>query len=136
MEGLLHRNLTDVIVAAYQEKSASEFHLSPFEEYWKASLESPPERIYSELYNCDAFLKEKVHQLDDLPTVIAPMMFASDGTHLTNFGYASLWPIYLYNGAQSKYTCAKPTSFSAHHVAYIPKVGLITTFWKYKLMLF
>ena len=45
-----------------------------------------------------------------------------DSTHLTSFGHASLWLLYLYIGGLSKYTCAKPSSFAAHHLAYIPKV--------------
>ena len=51
-------------------------------------------------------------------------MLWSDSTHLTSFGNASLWPIYLYLGNQSKYTRGKPTSFARHHMAYIPKVFL------------
>jgi len=58
--------------------------------------------------------------------VIAPIMVSSDATHLTNFGSASLWPIYLYLGSQSKYTHAKPMSFAAHHLAYVPKVNFKT----------
>jgi len=50
-------------------------------------------------------------------------MLWSDSTHLTSFGNTSLWPIYLYLGSLSKYTRAKPTSFAAHHLAYIPKVS-------------
>lgn len=128
VEGLLHRKLTNVIVAAFQEKSANEFHLSPFEEYWKPSPDAPPERIYSELYNSNALLKEhehirrQSHSNCNLQIVVFPMMFWSDATHLTSFGNASLWPIYMFNGGQSKYTRAKPTSFAAHHIAYIPKV--------------
>ena len=49
-------------------------------------------------------------------------MIWSDSTALAQFGTASLWPIYLYIGNQSKYTRAKPTSMSAHHLAYLPKV--------------
>ncbi|THU97282.1 hypothetical protein K435DRAFT_857796 [Dendrothele bispora CBS 962.96] len=33
-----------------------------------------------------------------------------------------MWPIYLYFGNQSKYDRAKPSSFAAHHLAYIPKL--------------
>ena len=54
--------------------------------------------------------------------VILALMIWSDSTHLASFGTASLWPIYLYFGNLSKYTRAKPSSFAAHHLAYIPKV--------------
>ena len=52
-------------------------------------------------------------------------MLWSDCTHLTSFGHASLWPLYLYVGTLSKYTRAKPSSFAAHHLAYIPKSSRI-----------
>ncbi|KIO00412.1 hypothetical protein M404DRAFT_49710, partial [Pisolithus tinctorius Marx 270] len=58
-----------------------------------------------------------------LKTVVTAIMLWSDLTHLANFGHAALWPIYLYLGNQSKYVCAKPNSFAAHHVAYIPKLS-------------
>jgi len=130
VEGLLHRKLIDVIKAAFQEKSATEFHLSPFKERWKPSPDAPSERIYLELYNSNAFLKvheticKQPHPNCNLQIVIMPMMLWLDATHLTNFGNASLWPIYMFNGAQLKYTRAKLTSFAAHHIAYIPKVQL------------
>ncbi|PPQ78449.1 hypothetical protein CVT24_001579 [Panaeolus cyanescens] len=128
VDGLLHRSLTEIIKSAYSEKAASDFHTAPFEEYWRPSPQSTPERIYSELYNSDALLSEhqKIRQSPrpgcNLETVVMPMMLGSDSTQLTFFGDASLWPIYLHNGSQSKYVRSKPTSFSAHHVAYIPKL--------------
>ncbi|OSD02519.1 hypothetical protein PYCCODRAFT_1477774 [Trametes coccinea BRFM310] len=53
---------------------------------------------------------------------MAPLLFWSDATHLTSFGSASLWPIYMYFGSLSKYTRGMPTEFAAHHVAYIPSL--------------
>ena len=128
VKGFLYRKLVEVLKAAYQESSATQIHISPFEEYWKPSPETPPERIYSELYNSDSYIQEheKIRTQPrpdcELETVIAPIMLWSDCTHLTSFGHASLWPLYLYVGALSKYTRAKPSSFAAHHLAYIPKV--------------
>lgn len=128
VKGFLYRKPLEVLKAAYQEAPAAEFHIFPFEEYWKTSPESPPERIYSELYNSNAYIQEheKIRSQPrpdcELEKVIAPIMLWSDSTHLTSFGHASLWPIYLYVGGLSKYTRAKPSSFSAHHFAYIPKV--------------
>ena len=129
VDGLLYRKPLEVIKAAYQEKRAAQYHVSPFEEYWKPSHDSPPERIYSELYNSNAFLQEhaklrREHPHRGLETVIAPIMVWSDATQLTNFGNASLWPIYFFFGSQSKYARAKPSEFAAHHLAYIPKVNL------------
>ena len=62
---------------------------------------------------------------ETLKTVVVPIMAYSDLTHLTNFGTASLWPIYFFNGLTSKYIRVKPTSFSAHHLAYIPSVSKV-----------
>ncbi|KAI0083359.1 hypothetical protein BDY19DRAFT_857627, partial [Irpex rosettiformis] len=59
------------------------------------------------------------------PTIentIAAMMLWSDSTHLASFGTASLWPIYLYFGNQSKYTRAKPSECASHHIAYLPSL--------------
>jgi hypothetical protein len=128
--GLFHRRLIYVIKAALQETVAQSYHFSPFQEFWQPSPDAPPERIWSELYTADAFIAEheKIQsrpQDGGLENVIIGLMLWSDSTHLTSFGNASLWPIYLYIGNLSKYTRAKPTTFSAHHVAYIPKVSLI-----------
>ncbi|KAF8887132.1 hypothetical protein BD779DRAFT_1611603 [Infundibulicybe gibba] len=80
----------------------------------------------------DAYIHEhkKIHEeyhpqpaTPHLETVIAAIMLWSDSTHLTNFGNASLWPIYLFLGNQSKYVRAKMTSLAAHHLAYIPKLS-------------
>ena len=54
--------------------------------------------------------------------VVAPLMFWSDSTHLTNFGTAKLWPIYMYLGSQDKCLHVKPTAHVCHHLAYIPSV--------------
>ena len=56
--GLLYHKPLEVIKAAFQEPAAEQLHLSPFEEYWKPVPDSPPEHIYSELYNSDAFILE------------------------------------------------------------------------------
>ena len=39
-----------------------------------------------------------------------------------SFGTASLYSMYMYVGNQSQYTRVKPSEFTAHHIAYIPKV--------------
>jgi hypothetical protein len=128
VEGLLYRKLLEVIKVAFTESAAEQFHTSPFQEFWKPSPDATPERLYSEIYNSDAFIEEHIQIRSqprpdcNLETVVASIMLWSDSTHLTSFGNASLWPIYLYLGNQSKYTRGKPTSFAGHHMAYIPKV--------------
>ncbi|KAI9433094.1 hypothetical protein BJY52DRAFT_1132448 [Lactarius psammicola] len=125
--GLYYRKPLEVIKAALQELNAQQFHIAPFKEYWVPRPNGPSERIYSELYNSDAYIQE--HDIictqshnDPLEAVIISMMLWSDSTHLTSFGNASLWPIYIFFGNQSKYDRAKPTTFSAHHLAYIPEL--------------
>ena len=132
---LYYRKPLEVIKAALQESNAQRFHIAPFEEYWTPHTDGPPERIYSDLYNSEAYLQEHANlhgQIREDPQaleiVIISMMLWSDSTHLTSFGNASLWPIYLFFGNQSKYDRAKPTTFSAHHLAYIPEVNTILVY--------
>jgi len=68
--------------------------------------------------------RRQVNTSSESSPVILALMIWSDSTHLASFGTASLWPIYLYFGNQSKYTRAKPSAFAAHHLAYIPKVWI------------
>jgi len=127
--GLFHQPLLGVLKAALQETVAEHFHLFPFWEYWQPDPETPIERLYSKLYSSDGFAREyericsQPHEPEcSLETIIIGLMLWSDLMHLTSFGKASLWPIYLFVGNLSKYMCTKPTSFAAHHLAYIPKV--------------
>ncbi|KAF9539268.1 hypothetical protein CPC08DRAFT_651222 [Agrocybe pediades] len=124
-----HRSLVSTIISAFQDESANRFHYSPFRLFWKRPPTSIPERVISELYNSDAFIAEhdNISKLPPAPgppmeSAIAAMMLWSDSTHLANFGDASLWPLYLFFGNQSKYSRSKPSSFAAHHVAYIPSL--------------
>jgi Plavaka transposase len=130
VNGVFYRPLTDVIISAFQEAAAETFHITPFRLFWQRFEDEPAERVISELYNSDAMIAE--HQKIQvqprepgctLETVVGAIMLWSDSTHLANFGTASLWPIYVYFGNQSKYTRGKPTSFAAHHIAYIPSVS-------------
>jgi hypothetical protein len=132
--GLFYRPLMEVIRAALHDTAAEHFHIFPFQTFWKPSPDSNRERIFSELYTSDAFIAEHEKLCAqpretgcNLEPVIVAIMLWSDSTHLANFGTASLWPIYLYIGNQSKYARGKPTSFAAHHLAYIPKVRTHTT---------
>jgi hypothetical protein len=59
---------------------------------------------------------------ETLESVVVPIMLYSDSTHLATFSTAALWPIYFFIGLTLKYIWTKPTTFSAHHLAYIPSV--------------
>ncbi|OSD02392.1 hypothetical protein PYCCODRAFT_1498917 [Trametes coccinea BRFM310] len=96
----------------------------------------PPatQRLYSEAYNADTLkelddaiqlkAKDDREQDDppDLEYAVAPIGLYSDSTHLTNFGTASLWPIYFWILGLSKYIRAMPSSFATHHLAYMPSL--------------
>jgi hypothetical protein len=100
-----------------------------------SSAHCKAERVFTEAYTCDAVLEEEEQiqsqprNPEDSPTieyVLAVLMLWSNSTHLANFGTASLWPVYLFFGSLSKYIRCKPTTFSAHHVAYLPSVRCIS----------
>jgi hypothetical protein len=145
--GVHHRSLVEVITTAFQDDSAQRFHYVPHHLFWQATPESNPERVISELYNSDAFIEEYADLLKRPPSPgpaleigIAALMVWSDSTHLAEFGNASLWPIYLFFGNQSKYSRAKPNDFAAHHIAYMPKVDISVDtisnwFWSFHLKL-
>jgi hypothetical protein len=129
VKGIHYRPLTEVIKSAFQDATAKTFHFTPFQLFWQPFENQPPQRTISELYNSDAVLEEhaKIQSQPrepgcNLETAIASIMVWSDATHLANFGTASLWPIYMFFGNQSKYARGKPTTFAAHHIAYIPSV--------------
>ncbi|OJT06904.1 hypothetical protein TRAPUB_2244, partial [Trametes pubescens] len=95
------------------------------------SSSSPPIRVINDVYNANRMLREfaKIqaqprNPADDASVeyAIASIMLWSDETHLTSFGSAALWPIYLYLGNLSKYIRGMPTQFAAHHLAYIPSL--------------
>jgi hypothetical protein len=130
VDGIWYRRPLEVIKMAFAEPAAEKFHTTPFKEYWKPSNNEPEERIYSETFTADVFNDEyeklrttpREGPNSDLEPFIAGVIFYSDATHLASFGTASLYPTYMYIGNQSQYTRAKPSEFTAHHIAYIPKV--------------
>ena len=132
ISGLYFRKLTTIIQEAFASSLASRFHYSPFKLFHTSPDSGEQQRVYSELYNSDAFLKghdsiQRTPLPPDDPNckrekVIAALMFWSDSTLLANFGTAKLWPIYLFFGNLSKYIRAEPSSQACYHVAYIPSL--------------
>jgi hypothetical protein len=134
VNGILYRDVVEVITAELEDQQAfDDIHVTPYKEFWDPCPGEESIRVYSEIYNSDAMLKADMEMHDhldamppgpddDLEAFIVSALLYSDSTHLTSFGSASLWPIYLFLGNISKYTRSKPTSFSAHHIAYIPTV--------------
>ena len=134
--GLLHRKLTTVISDAFTGSLSHLFHFSPFKLYHKSPITNKEERVFGEIYTSDAFLSEheNVQRNSLLPPddpgcerekIVAAVMFSSDATHLTNFGSAKAWPIYLMLGNLSKYLRAQPNLGGLYHLAYIPSVGTL-----------
>ena len=129
--GLVYRKLTAVIQAAFSSPLASHFHFSPFKLFHR-SPSGEEERVFSEVYNSDAFIEEHDNvQRAPLPPdepdcklekVVVALMVWSDSTHLANFGTAKLWPIYFLFGNISKYIHGQPNSGACQHIAYIPSL--------------
>jgi len=131
VSGILYCPLLEVIKAACQSSKSEAYHWVPF----KLIHQTPLVYLwaYTDIYNSKSMLEEdakiraKGRHPDDNPdteiTILA-MLFWSDSTHLTNFGTASVWLIYLYFGNLSKYACGRPNACAAHHLAYIPSVSL------------
>lgn len=127
-----YRSLVDVILGVFQDHKALAFTGTPYTQWWKPSDDDEAVRVYGELYTSDAMLEAQA-EIDLLPLVdptieniIAAMMLWSDSTHLAQFGTASLWPVYLFFGNQSKYPRGQPSAAAAHHVAYMPSVRVST----------
>lgn len=125
-----HRSFTSVI----REKLANPvddqlFHYEPFQLFWQPSSSSRTTRIHGELYTSSEFVKlhNDLQQSPpepgcDLPRVVVALMFWSDVTHLTSFGNAKLWPLYMGFGNESKYRRCRPSLSLFNHVAYFEKV--------------
>ena len=129
VQGLQLRPLCKVIKSALVDITSQRFHFAPFKRFWK-----PPSgakvRCFDEAYTSDQWIeahddlqKQPNEPGCKLEKVILGLMFWSDSTHLTNFGTAKVWPLYMYFANLSKYFRCKPSSGASHHVAYIPSVG-------------
>jgi len=138
--GFRHRSICEVIRETFsQDPAARAFHYHPYKQTHHSPLDptGPTERVYDEVFTSDAWLHEdakiQMARIDpskpeqDLPRVIAAMMFWSDETVLNPFGQNKAWPVYLFFGNQPKSERAKPTAGGGRHVAYIPQVTLSPT---------
>lgn len=129
--GVLHRDLLQSIVSAFKDTSMEAFNLKGFTQLWKPSADEPVEEVFGEVYASAVFreMEDEIRSSkppgETIESIVVPVVLYSDSTHLAAFGTASLWPIYFFIGLTSKYTRAKPTSSSAHHLAYIPSVSRI-----------
>ncbi|KAH7904506.1 hypothetical protein BJ138DRAFT_1019068 [Hygrophoropsis aurantiaca] len=129
-ENFYHRSLVAVIRDKLENHTECEdFHFEPYELYWQPKPSGDPVRVHGELYTSPAFM-EAHQKLQDLPyepgcsrpRVVVGLQFWSDATHLTSFGDAKLWPLYLWFGNESKYHRCMPSRHLCHHVAYFQKL--------------
>lgn len=130
-----HRSLVSVIREKLNNATDNQhFHYEPFELRWTPSKHTKLNgRVQGELYTSPEF--EQAHKAlqeipgefgCDLPRVVVALMFWSDSTHLTSFGKANLWPLYMGFGNESKYRRCKPSMHLLNHVAYFEKVRWIS----------
>ncbi|KAJ7627108.1 hypothetical protein FB45DRAFT_1082250 [Roridomyces roridus] len=147
VEGLVYRDLLDVMVENFSGPAFADYHTTPFvyrldPAYDPADKMVLPDApldhaglpplpddhtpVYGEVFASGRL--RKMHSelprsaTPNIETIIAAYMFWSDATHLANFGNASLWPLYIFFGNQSKYSRARPTSNACHHTAYFPSL--------------
>jgi hypothetical protein len=125
-----HRSLVSVIRDKIKNRlHHPHFHYEPHELLWQPVNDREVIRVYGELYTSPAFI-DAHNELQsspkepgcDLPRVVVALMFWSDVTHLTNFGNAKLWPLYMFFGNESKYRRCKPSCNLCEHVAYFETV--------------
>jgi Plavaka transposase len=129
-----HRSLVSVIREKISNsKDNAHFHYEPYELLWQPNNEQEGVhvRVHGELYTSPSFIDahRSVQELPGepgchLPRVVVALMFWSDSTHLTNFGNAKLWPLYMFFGNESKYRRSKPSCNLCEHVAYFETVCL------------
>ncbi|KAI0055213.1 hypothetical protein BV25DRAFT_1815943, partial [Artomyces pyxidatus] len=121
-----HRDLVSIIREKLSRTQDDPlFHYEPYELHWQPHSTATAVRVHGELYTSPAFLDAHRELQQSVPEPgcqlsrhIIAMMFWSDATHLTSFGDAKLWPLYLFFGNESKYRRCQPSSHLCEHVAY------------------
>jgi hypothetical protein len=131
---LYHRRITAIIKSVCASKTAESFHFAPFTMHWTPDPNKPDdsERVYGDAYSAEAMIEAQT-EVDSLPRlegdtkerVALRLMLASDSAQLTNFGTASVWPIYLMFANQPKEERVRPSCRAVHHLAYVPSVSFL-----------
>ncbi|KAH9161682.1 hypothetical protein EDB89DRAFT_2029564 [Lactarius sanguifluus] len=129
---LYHRRITDIIRAVCSSKGAESFEFTPYTMHWCPDPDDPHkyERVYADTYSSDTMIQAQT-EVDNLPRldgdtterVAIGLMLASDSARLTNFGIATVWPIYLMFANQPKQERVRPSCRAVHHLAYVPSLG-------------
>jgi hypothetical protein len=118
--GTYCRNVTQVIRGVLESPTSSNFNYDGFEEWWQPPLATTPTSKQSAYYNdytAGAFLQAEAalrasgpRNYTGPPRRIIGLMFWSDSTHLTDFGQASLHPIYMALRTRVRRTVLSQTS--------------------------
>ena len=58
VHSLFYQHFLEVLKSALHETTAEQYHLFPFQDFWKPSPDTNPEHIFSELYTSNAFINE------------------------------------------------------------------------------
>ncbi|KAH7923645.1 hypothetical protein BV22DRAFT_1015047 [Leucogyrophana mollusca] len=127
---LYHRSLLGIIREVLENPQRDQrFHYEPYQAFWHPPHREREVRIHGEMYTSEAFLEAHQRLQNsppepdcDLPRVIVGLMLWSDSTHLTSFGTAKLWPLYVYFGNESKYRRCKPSCNVCAHAAYFQNI--------------
>ncbi|KAH7919882.1 hypothetical protein BV22DRAFT_1022211, partial [Leucogyrophana mollusca] len=127
-----HRSIVSIICEKLaSRRDCQHFHFEPYSLHWAreqnlhSTVPQDPVRVHGELYTSQSFIDahQQVQALPpepgcNRPRVVVALQFWSDSTHLTSFGNAKLWPLYLWFGNESKYRRCKPSCHLCNHVAY------------------
>lgn len=132
ISGFYRRSLTSIVREHLIDPiRCNRFRFEPYSLRWRPPHRQCSIKIHGELFTSKAFI-EAHRKLQDsppeagcsLPRRIVALMLWSDATHLTSFGEAKLWPLYVYFGNESKYDRAQPTSHLCAHAAYFRTVSI------------
>ncbi len=138
--GLHHKSICAEIRNTYtHHEEVKRFDFDPYELYYTPpGFTGTPERVFSELINSDAAVREDLRLQNsprepgcNLPRAVVPVLFWSDATHVAQFGKSKVWPVYMSYGNQSKYERMRPSSKAIHHIAYFPSVSRCSTTLSY-----
>ena len=104
-------------------------HFKSYELLWQPDEGAEPVHVHSKLFISEVFIQAHCELQDspgelecDLLRVVLGLMFASDGTQLTSFSTAKLWPVYAMIENESKDRRSKPSCHAFEHGAYLEMV--------------
>ncbi|KAF7300199.1 hypothetical protein MKEN_01343700 [Mycena kentingensis (nom. inval.)] len=114
-----YRDIVEVTKAAFMDPSVSDFNMQGHVLMYDPGDERAPERVYGEAYTSNRVLEFEAEVRNRpnaaacvLETVVAIWSLYSDSTHLSNFGTASIWPLYGWLANLSKYLQLKTSLYS------------------------